>query len=48
VPPENASMLARRIPGARLSTLEGGHDLQRTDLAALLARVVEEFLRERP
>jgi poly(3-hydroxyoctanoate) depolymerase len=48
VPPENASMLARRIPGARLSTLAGGHDLQRTDRAPLLARVVEEFLRERP
>jgi pimeloyl-ACP methyl ester carboxylesterase len=48
VPPENASMLARRIPGARLSTLPGGHDLQRPDRAPLLARVVEEFLRERP
>jgi pimeloyl-ACP methyl ester carboxylesterase len=47
VPPENASMLARRIPGARLSTIPGGHDLQRTDRAPLLARVVEEFLRER-
>jgi pimeloyl-ACP methyl ester carboxylesterase len=48
VPPENATMLARRIPGARLSTLEGGHDLQRSDRAPLLARVVEEFLREMP
>jgi poly(3-hydroxyoctanoate) depolymerase len=47
VPPENASMLARRIPGARLVTLPGGHDLQRTDRSLLLARVVEEFLRER-
>jgi poly(3-hydroxyoctanoate) depolymerase len=48
VPPENASMLARRIQGARLATLAGGHDLQRADRAPLLARVVEEFLRERP
>jgi pimeloyl-ACP methyl ester carboxylesterase len=48
VPPENASMLARRIPGARLSTLAGGHDLQRADRAPLLARTVEGFLRERP
>ncbi len=47
VPPENASMLARRIPGARLSTLPGGHDLQRPDRAPLLAHLVEEFLRER-
>lgn len=48
VPPENASLLVRRIPGARLFTLAGGHDLQRTDRAPLLARAVEEFLRERP
>jgi len=48
VPPENASMLVRRIPGARLSTIAGGHDLQRTDRAPLLARAVEEFLREMP
>jgi poly(3-hydroxyoctanoate) depolymerase len=47
VPPENASMLARRIPGARLCTLAGGHDLQRADRAPVLARVVEAFLRER-
>jgi pimeloyl-ACP methyl ester carboxylesterase len=48
VPLENASMLARRIPGARLSTLPGGHDLQRPDRAPLLAGVVEDFLRKRP
>jgi poly(3-hydroxyoctanoate) depolymerase len=48
VPPENASMLARRIPGARLSTLAGGHDLQRADRAPLLARAVEAFLRDLP
>lgn len=48
VPPENASMLVRRIPGARLCTLAGGHDLQRADRAPLLARAVEAFLRERP
>ena len=46
VPPENASMLARRIPGARVATVSGGHDLQRADRASLLARVVDEFLRE--
>jgi pimeloyl-ACP methyl ester carboxylesterase len=46
VPPENASMLARRIPGARVATVSGGHDLQRADRAPLLARVVDEFLRE--
>jgi poly(3-hydroxyoctanoate) depolymerase len=48
VPPENARMLARRIPGARLATLAGGHDLQRADRAPLLARAVDAFLRERP
>jgi pimeloyl-ACP methyl ester carboxylesterase len=48
VPSENARMLARRIPGARLSTLAGAHDLQRSDRACALARVVEAFLRERP
>jgi poly(3-hydroxyoctanoate) depolymerase len=46
VPPENGALLARRIPGARLVTLDVGHDLQRADRAGLLAREVEAFLRD--
>jgi poly(3-hydroxyoctanoate) depolymerase len=44
VPPENGALLARRIPGAALVTLDVGHDLQRTDRVGLLARTIEEFL----
>lgn len=44
VPIENARILARRIPGARLEVLECGHDLQRDDRIELVAPLVTEFL----
>lgn len=44
VPPANSRVLARRIPGASLVLLPGGHDLQRADPARALARLVEDFL----
>lgn len=44
VPPVNSRVLARRIPNATLILLPGGHDLQRADQAAPLARIVEDFL----
>jgi pimeloyl-ACP methyl ester carboxylesterase len=44
VPPANARVLARRIPGATLVILPGGHDLQRGDQGRALARIVEDFL----
>jgi poly(3-hydroxyoctanoate) depolymerase len=44
VPPENSSLLARRIPGAELVLLPAGHDLQRRGPASALAGVVESFL----
>jgi pimeloyl-ACP methyl ester carboxylesterase len=44
VPPENSTLLARRIPGAELVMLPAGHDLQRRGPAAKLAGVVEPFL----
>lgn len=42
--PTNSRVLARRIPGASLVLLPGGHDLQRAVPAKALARVVENFL----
>lgn len=44
VPPANSKLLARRIPGAVLTMLPAGHDLQRSSPARHLARVVESFL----
>lgn len=44
VPPSNGRVLARRIPGASLRMLPGGHDAQRGDSAKTLADVVEDFL----
>ena len=44
VPPANSRLLARRIPGASLVMLPGGHDLQRAESARALARVVDGFL----
>jgi pimeloyl-ACP methyl ester carboxylesterase len=44
VPPANSRMLARRIPGASLVMLPGGHDLQRPEPARALAHIVENFL----
>ena len=44
VPPANSSLLARRIPDARLVILAAGHDLQRRGTASLLAGAVEQFL----
>lgn len=44
VPVENARVLARRIPGARLTVLECGHDLQREDRIGLVAPRIAEFL----
>ncbi|MFI5051695.1 MAG: alpha/beta fold hydrolase [Acidimicrobiales bacterium] len=43
-PPANSRTLATRIPHATLALLPGGHDLQRPDAAASLARIVESFL----
>lgn len=40
----NSRVLAGRIPGAVLRTLDAGHDLQDPASALLLARVVEQFL----
>ena len=48
VPVENAKILARRIPGARLEVLDSGHDLQRPDRVPLVAGVINEFFAERP
>jgi poly(3-hydroxyoctanoate) depolymerase len=48
VPPENSRLLARRIPGASLVMLPGGHDLQRAEPAKALAQVVEQFLSATP
>ncbi|MDF2966982.1 MAG: poly(3-hydroxyalkanoate) depolymerase [Nocardioidaceae bacterium] len=44
VPPLNSAVLARRIPGADLVLMRGGHDLQRRGPAGELAQVVEPFL----
>jgi len=44
VPPSNSKVLARRIPGAALQMLPGGHDVQRGESAVELARLVEAFL----
>jgi NAD(P)-dependent dehydrogenase (short-subunit alcohol dehydrogenase family)/pimeloyl-ACP methyl ester carboxylesterase len=43
-PPGNARVLASRIPGARLVTLNADHGVLRPGPAAELARVVEGFL----
>jgi len=44
VTPDNSTLLARRIPNARLVMLSAGHDLQRAHRARVLAGIVEEFL----
>lgn len=44
VPPANSRLLAARIRDARLITILAGHDLQRPGPAAIVARLVEEFL----
>ena len=44
VPPENSTLLARRIPGADLVMLSAGHDLQRHGPASALASAVDAFL----
>ncbi len=44
VPPENARVLASRIPGAELVMLPAGHDMQRPAPARTLAGAVERFL----
>jgi len=44
VPPANSRVLAGRIPHAALSMLPGGHDVQRSDSAEVLAQLVEGFL----
>jgi 3-oxoadipate enol-lactonase len=45
-PPENARVLAERIPGARLEFFEGGHPFLRQDPQAV--SVIEAFLSEEP
>jgi 3-oxoadipate enol-lactonase len=45
-PPENARVLAERIPGARLEFFEGGHPFLRQDPQAV--SVIEAFLSEAP
>lgn len=47
-PPVNSRILARRIPGAALVLLPAGHDLQRVEPAAALARAVDSFLTAAP
>jgi pimeloyl-ACP methyl ester carboxylesterase len=47
VPPSNSRILARRIPGAALHMLPGGHDVQRGESAVELANLVEDFLSAR-
>ncbi len=47
VPPVNSSALASRIPGAQATVLPAGHDLQRADVAGLLASEVQSFLTDR-
>jgi poly(3-hydroxyoctanoate) depolymerase len=44
VAPANSRILARRIPGASLTMVPAGHDLQRPGVAKALADVVERFL----
>ncbi len=44
VPPTNAALLARRIPGATMVKLSAGHDLQQPHHAEALARAVADFL----
>lgn len=44
VPAVNSRVLARRIPDASLVLLPAGHDLQRSERAPALARVVDDFL----
>ncbi|MBS4727973.1 alpha/beta fold hydrolase [Mycobacterium sp. SM1] len=45
VPPANSALLAARIPGAHLVTIPAGHDLQKPGPAAVVARLVDRFLR---
>ncbi len=47
VPPANSTVLAQRIPGARLVTLPAGHDLQRAGPAGSLVGAMEPFLAAR-
>lgn len=44
VPATNSTLLARRIPGARLVVLPAGHDLQRSGPAGSLGETVQPFL----
>ncbi len=48
VPPVNSRVLAGRIPGARLVTLDAGHDVQRPRPAQALAHAVASFLDGEP
>jgi pimeloyl-ACP methyl ester carboxylesterase len=44
VSPANGRLLAARIRDARLVTIQAGHDLQTPGPAAIVARLVEQFL----
>ena len=44
VVPANSRLLAARIPDARLETIQAGHDLQRPGPAAVVGRLVKQFL----
>lgn len=46
VPLANARLLATRIPGAGLKTLDAGHDLQAYRPAGAVARLIDPFLSE--
>ncbi|WP_396932118.1 alpha/beta fold hydrolase [Mycolicibacterium sp.] len=47
VPPANSTVIAQRIPDARLVSLPVGHDLQKSDVAATVAALVDNFLADR-
>lgn len=47
VAPANSRLLAARIRDARLVTIEAGHDLQKPGPAAVVGRLVEQFLRSK-
>jgi pimeloyl-ACP methyl ester carboxylesterase len=44
VAPANSRLLAARIPKARLVTIQAGHDLQKPGPAAIVGRLVKQFL----
>lgn len=48
VPPANSRLLAARIPDARLVTIRAGHDLQKPGPAAVVSRLVQQFLDSQP